>query len=162
METCPCNPSKPFATCCEPYLLGQSIPETPETLMRSRYTAYTLANIDYIGKTMSGKMLRTFNPKDAKQWALSSEWQSLEIVEAPAVVGNLGFVSFIVRYIAENTPQSIHETSEFHKIENRWYYVKEHPFKNVQQQVTNTAPCGRNDPCSCGSTKKFKKCCGAA
>ena len=28
--------------------------------------------------------------------------------------------------------------------------------------VVRSAPkVGRNDPCSCGSNKKFKKCCGA-
>ncbi|NLD91651.1 MAG: hypothetical protein GX639_03170 [Fibrobacter sp.] len=26
--------------------------------------------------------------------------------------------------------------------------------------VTSNARCGRNDPCYCGSGKKFKKCCG--
>lgn len=29
-------------------------------------------------------------------------------------------------------------------------------------QPTNTIKLGRNDPCHCGSGKKFKKCCGAA
>lgn len=31
--------------------------------------------------------------------------------------------------------------------------------KNVKTHSTNKA--GRNDPCPCGSGKKFKKCCGA-
>jgi uncharacterized protein YecA (UPF0149 family) len=30
------------------------------------------------------------------------------------------------------------------------------------QPVVNTIKLGRNDPCHCGSGKKFKKCCGAA
>lgn len=34
--------------------------------------------------------------------------------------------------------------------------------KSAVQQVRNETPkVGRNDPCSCGSGKKFKKCCGA-
>ncbi|HYV73792.1 MAG TPA: SEC-C metal-binding domain-containing protein [Candidatus Binatia bacterium] len=29
--------------------------------------------------------------------------------------------------------------------------------------IRRTTPkLGRNEPCSCGSSKKFKKCCGAA
>lgn len=28
--------------------------------------------------------------------------------------------------------------------------------------ASRTAPAGRNDPCPCGSSKKFKNCCGAA
>ena len=31
------------------------------------------------------------------------------------------------------------------------------------EPIKRSAPkVGRNDPCSCGSQKKFKKCCGAA
>jgi len=32
----------------------------------------------------------------------------------------------------------------------------------VQQVVRGTAKIGRNDPCPCGSGKKYKKCCGAS
>jgi preprotein translocase subunit SecA len=31
----------------------------------------------------------------------------------------------------------------------------------VQQVVRGSAKVGRNDPCPCGSGKKYKKCCGA-
>jgi preprotein translocase subunit SecA len=31
----------------------------------------------------------------------------------------------------------------------------------VQQVVRTSAKVGRNDPCPCGSGKKYKKCCGA-
>jgi hypothetical protein len=31
----------------------------------------------------------------------------------------------------------------------------------VQQVVRGAAKVGRNDPCPCGSGKKYKKCCGA-
>jgi preprotein translocase subunit SecA len=31
----------------------------------------------------------------------------------------------------------------------------------VQQVVRNSEKIGRNDPCPCGSGKKYKKCCGA-
>jgi preprotein translocase subunit SecA len=31
----------------------------------------------------------------------------------------------------------------------------------IQQVVRNSEKVGRNDPCPCGSGKKYKKCCGA-
>ena len=34
-------------------------------------------------------------------------------------------------------------------------------FQPVQQVVRGAAKIGRNDPCPCGSGKKYKKCCGA-
>ncbi len=30
----------------------------------------------------------------------------------------------------------------------------------IEQQAVSTATVGRNDPCPCGSGKKYKKCCG--
>jgi preprotein translocase subunit SecA len=35
-------------------------------------------------------------------------------------------------------------------------------YQTVQQVVRNAAKIGRNDPCPCGSGKKYKKCCGAS
>lgn len=32
--------------------------------------------------------------------------------------------------------------------------------KSMLETVTNENKVGRNDPCSCGSNLKFKKCCG--
>jgi len=33
--------------------------------------------------------------------------------------------------------------------------------QQVQQVVRSGEKVGRNDPCPCGSGKKYKKCCGA-
>ncbi|MGH9661754.1 MAG: SEC-C metal-binding domain-containing protein, partial [Bryobacteraceae bacterium] len=33
---------------------------------------------------------------------------------------------------------------------------------NGQKQIFNTNKVGRNDPCPCGSGKKYKKCHGAS
>ena len=36
-----------------------------------------------------------------------------------------------------------------------------HHHHEVLKPITRDAPkVGRNDPCTCGSQKKFKKCCG--
>jgi SEC-C motif-containing protein len=35
-----------------------------------------------------------------------------------------------------------------------------HHHHELKPIVRSTAKIGRNDPCSCGSQKKFKKCCG--
>ena len=52
------------------------------------------------------------------------------------------------------------ERSEFSRVEGRWHYVDgqtptQKPFVKSEPTV------GRNDPCHCGSGKKFKKCHGA-
>ncbi|MBQ7225236.1 MAG: SEC-C domain-containing protein [Clostridia bacterium] len=35
------------------------------------------------------------------------------------------------------------------------------PAKQVKQPVRAEQKVGRNEPCPCGSGKKYKKCCGA-
>ena len=42
---------------------------TVEELMRSRYTAYTLAKTAYIGRTCHGPAAKLFDAKRAKKWA---------------------------------------------------------------------------------------------
>lgn len=70
MTICPCG-LQDYSDCCALYHTGERIPPTPEALMRSRYAAYALANIDYIKKTMRGKVLLGFNESNAKAWAES-------------------------------------------------------------------------------------------
>ena len=38
-------------------------------------------------------------------------------------------------------------------------YVAQHPQENAPQPIRNEAKVGRNDPCPCGSGKKYKQCC---
>ena len=159
MTDCPCGSKKRYEGCCGPYIENKALPPTPEALMRSRYTAYTKADMDYIQKTMKGKVLREFNPKDAMQWAISSQWQSLEIMNAPEPENDVGYVTFVAHFMADNEPQAHYEHSEFHKMDGRWYYVKEHPYHPTPSKPVTADKTGRNEPCPCGSGKKYKKCC---
>ncbi len=148
MKLCPCSSGKNFADCCEPFIRGDSLPETPEKLMRSRYTAYSLANMDYIARTMQGVPLENFDKENAEKWAKSVEWQKLKVLNA-SVEPPHGFVEFMVYYSDNGKNQILHEKSEFLLVNDRWYYVD-----------GETPKIGRNDLCPCGSQKKFKKCCG--
>lgn len=146
---CPCNSQHPYLDCCEPYLKGQRLPPTPEALMRSRYTAYSQANIAYIQQTMRGEALQGFNPEEAKQWATQAHWLGLKVLSAPTPVDpNIGFVEFIATFSLQNRPQTIHERSEFHRIDSQWFYIR-----GVTPKIS------RNDACPCHSGKKYKHCC---
>ncbi|GHV87674.1 hypothetical protein AGMMS50267_00340 [Spirochaetia bacterium] len=49
-----------------------------------------------------------------------------------------------------------------HKYNRDSGFFDEHPEDAPEQPVRRAEPkIGRNDPCSCGSGKKYKKCCGA-
>lgn len=153
--SCPCGSQATFATCCEPYLTGKKIAATPEILMRSRYSAYVKGNIDYIEKTQSDNS--DFNKAEAETWASESEWLGLEIKNAK---GNV--VEFIAKYKVKGQDKvCIHqEISEFTQENGKWLF-KQGTIVGAQPIRRTEAKVGRNDPCPCGSGKKYKKCCVA-
>lgn len=120
---CPCNSGKDFNNCCKPFLLGSSIPDNPEALMRSRYTAYTMANIDYIVQTMQGPAFVGFDKISAKDWAESANWQSLKVLSSSIDSPESGRVEFIAKYKINGKMFKLQEHSVFHFIDNRWFYV---------------------------------------
>lgn len=155
---CPCGLNRSYETCCGRFINGEAQPATPEELMRSRYTAYTQANVDYIARTMKPPAADRFEADDAADWARSITWLKLEVLQT-SEDQNTGHVEFIAHFLAENRKHVLHELSEFHLIDGQWFYIDgKAPRK---QSFTNNKQLGRNDPCSCGSGKKFKKCCSA-
>jgi SEC-C motif-containing protein len=53
MQTCYCCSGKVFEECCRPILDGVRKASTAEELMRSRYSAYATASVEYILQTTS-------------------------------------------------------------------------------------------------------------
>jgi SEC-C motif-containing protein len=119
---CPCCSNKPFESCCAPYLSGMIKAPTPEALMRSRYTAYSQANIDYIAHTMTGPAAEGFNPEDGRKWAKSIRWVKLEVLSS-SLNGDQGEVSFKAYYVKKNKPYILAERSLFRKIHGEWKYL---------------------------------------
>lgn len=149
--SCPCGSDKPFAACCEPCLSGSAPPGTAEQLMRSRYTAYALGNLKYVWDTWDPDM----RPEPADRPADTVAWVGLEIlnVRDGGPEDQNGLVEFVARYLDAGVPGSMRERSRFRRLDGRWFYVS-------GEHVGVGPKTGRNDPCPCGSGRKFKKCCG--
>lgn len=122
MQFCPCGSKKNYMECCGGFIEGQQKPLTPEALMRSRYTAYTQANMNYIAETMKSPASNRFDAKLAGEWAKKVRWLKLE-VKATSVQDTKGFVEFIASFKENGKLSSIHERSEFHCENGIWYYV---------------------------------------
>jgi SEC-C motif-containing protein len=155
MPNCPCGSNKIYDECCGIYIEYRNKPETPEKLMRSRYTAYTQANVDYIQKTMKKPALNAFDATSAKQWASTVQWLGLEVVNS-ATDKAKGWVEFIAYFSEQGKNNCIHEISEFFQENGQWYYVDG---KQKNTKPDTKMKMGRNDPCACGSGKKYKVCC---
>jgi SEC-C motif-containing protein len=131
--------------------------------MRSRYSAYALKKIEHIFATHDPETRDDVDETGTRDWAARTTWQSLEIVGTKDGGPNddHGEVEFIARFADEKGRDlSHHERSTFVRREGRWYFVdgvtpKQAPAKRSEPKV------GRNDPCPCGSGKKYKKCHGA-
>lgn len=160
MAQCACGSESTFESCCEPLLKGTQKASTAESLMRSRYSAFTVADINYIEKTTDPSKRSTFDKAGTLDWAKNSEWLGLEIVstEEGGVDDVKGVVEFIAKYRYDGVEQSHHEKSDFRKRGDEWYFVDG---KLVQEPYRAEDRVGRNDPCPCGSGKKYKKCCAA-
>ena len=158
ISTCPCGSEQAYLSCCGMFIEQQELPKTPEQLMRSRYTAYTMADIDYISKTMREPAALNFDPISTRKWAEQAQWLNLEVIQSYVDPKNSyrGFVEFKAYYHLANQDHCLHELSEFHLQDGQWYYVDG---KSVSK-TPNKIKVSRNDPCICGSGKKYKKCCG--
>lgn len=123
MENCPCGLQKKYKECCGRFIDGHDLPATPEELMRSRYTAYTKINLDYIQATMVPPASNHFVLKEAYEWAKGAEWNKLEVVNISQDANDIGFVEFVVTFKQRGKDYVLHEVSEFHLRDGKWLYV---------------------------------------
>lgn len=160
MSACPCGTGKSYEDCCGPYIAGTSLPPTAEALMRSRYSAFGQRAVDYLHDTLAPEARHDFDRKTTEQLCDEGQWEGLEIrtCEAGGTADEAGTVEFVATYKHADQPVVHHETGTFRKEDGRWYYVDGH----MGPQPRRVVKIGRNDPCLCGSGKKYKKCCGAA
>lgn len=158
---CPCGSGKPFEACCGPIIAGAPAP-TAEALMRSRYSAYVTCAVDHLRDSLDSRWQASFDEKATREWSQNSTWQGLTIlsVKDGGEDDNEGEVEFIAAYQTDGQDQKIRERSKFRRRGGQWYYY-DGKVKAVDDPVVSSGPkVGRNDPCPCGSGKKYKKCCG--
>lgn len=138
---CPCG-GPAFEQCCGPYLAGTALPPTAETLMRSRYTAFTLKDEPYL--------VATWHPSTRPQEAIIDEsepmrWLGLEIKTALRLRqrkaelphhpdsdrdSDRNTVEFVARFKVGGRAHRLHELSRFVREPDpalggtpRWFYL---------------------------------------
>ncbi|PWW10687.1 YchJ family protein [Mangrovibacter plantisponsor] len=147
---CLCHSGLEYSACCGPFLAGSAVAQTPEQLMRSRYCAFVLKNADYLINTWHPDCHAEQLRHDLLAGFEQTEWLGLTIFATQkGNHDNEGFVSFVARYRDKQHDSAIIERSRFLNQNGQWYYID-----GMRPEF------GRNDPCPCGSGKKFKKCCG--
>lgn len=122
---CPCASKLTFDKCCEPYLTGRKAAETPEKLMRSRFSAYATRKVDYLIATTSAEERTKIDREELDGYCRSVSCISLKIVktEAGGPQDETGTVLFHAS-LQINGKRMLHrELSRFKREEGRWVYV---------------------------------------
>ena len=155
-DPCPCNSGHPHSSCCEPLISGKETATTAEALMRSRYTSYVLKNPAYLFKTWHPST----KPTNIDPGTIP-EWYGLHIVstEGGGESDDFGNVEFKATSLSQGKIVQLHEKSRFVKESDQWLYV-DGDIRGDRLPVAGGRKVGRNEPCPCGSSRKFKKCCG--
>ncbi len=169
MNDCPCGSNSTYTDCCGMLINGTCLPDTAEDLMRSRYSAFVFKEWDYLEKTSIAK-------KSRESLVANQEvtWKKLEILGARKGQRDdtVGEVIFAAYFTDNGEDKVLREDSKFQKVDGRWLYDELNSSIQKSEQKSQPEPkktgpivrdkpkVGRNDPCPCGSGKKFKKCCG--
>jgi SEC-C motif domain protein len=161
MSNCPCGSGKSADDCCVRYHNGTPAP-TALALMKSRYSAFALGNGEYLAATLSTAQRADFNIGEFNESHGDSRWLGLEVRQVVDGAENdeTGTVEFVARYNTGGDAIAHHERAEFAREDGRWVFADCEMNPKMAQRIVDKV--GRNDPCPCGSGKKFKKCCGAA
>lgn len=158
---CPCGSGESWAACCGPIVNGERSAVTALELMRARYSAHTRGEIDFIVATHDPASRADIDIDATLEWARESEWLGLDIrdVETGEARDSRGEVEFVAHYREDGERRIHHERAQFARdADGAWMYVGGGVPDAVP--VRRSGPrTGRNDPCPCGSGRKYKKCC---
>ncbi len=160
-DLCPCGSGKKYGECCEPIIKGTAKAATAEALMRARYTAYVVHEIEFIVSSCEeGEGIADIDRKATENWSRQSQWHGLQILrtEKGAENDDEGVVEFTANYTMKQMHDVHHEVASFKKVNGEWKYVSGNLITTTVRREGRKI--GRNEPCPCGSGKKYKQCCG--
>jgi SEC-C motif domain protein len=131
-KLCPCGSGQTYDECCGSIISSEKVAATCQELMRSRYTAFTMANIDYLMQSHYSCTRQVKERKNIQKWARSVQWMGLVILNSQAgeVKDDIGYVEFRALYLESGKMQQIHEKSLFKRENQKWVYVSGEHFND--------------------------------
>ena len=147
--TCRCGSGQLLSECCGLLHAGRHA-QSAEQLMRSRYSAYVLGNIDYVVNTTVPMQQALLDVPAISAWSTQNQWQGLTINRVLAKVKSRhAQVEFTAAFTDAQGVQMHRELSGFVCIVSQWYFLdptlSQYPALKLK--------------CFCGSGQKFKRCC---
>lgn len=146
--SCPCDSKKSYQRCCQLLHDGKVTASNAEQLMRSRYSAFVMANITYLIATLQPDKRQADDEAVLRQTIEQTQWLGLRIINHQSME-HKATVEFIAFY-QDGAIGQLHERSHFAQQDKQWFYV--------DGEILPAVKLSRNDLCFCGSGKKIKKC----
>lgn len=122
-QLCPCGSGKGFDACCGRFIVRGDLPQNAEQLMRSRYSAFALGDLNWIRLTWA----REKCPEDVS-FEPTVKWIGLDVKAFHEVDASHATVEFVAR--GRNGASGafrMHAVSRFEKRDGRWFYVDDEP-----------------------------------
>ncbi|WP_084186054.1 YchJ family metal-binding protein [Vibrio pacinii] len=169
MNSCPCGKPSAYEQCCGRVHNDITQAHTPETLMRARYCAHVKGLVDFVVNTYHPSCQAQAQRSEIAE-SIDSDWTRLEVIcsEDGSHIDE-GFVTFKAFFRQEGDEYCLQERSRFVRENGQWLYIdgtfpsESDTVRDIDARLNesiSSIKLGRNDPCLCGSGKKFKKCCG--
>ena len=123
-QACPCGKGV-YGICCGRFIAGEAVPATAEQLMRSRYTAFSLREEEYLRATWHPDTL----PDEPITAESDVKWIALDVIKHKHVKdADEATVEFVARFKVGGRGHRLHEVSSFVRQPDaagvaRWYYV---------------------------------------
>jgi SEC-C motif-containing protein len=158
-DPCPCGSGKTYGECCQPVLADMSKAADAEALMRARFTAHVVGNSEFLHKSY---LPDSKKPYTGDILAGGDRWTRL-VINSHEVFrdGQMATVDFTAYYKEQGVEVPHDEKAEFLRQDGTWIYNR--AMRLGPAPVKHSSPkVGRNDPCPCGSGKKYKHCCAKA
>ena len=119
-DSCPCGSGTPYDACCGPLHRGESVAQSAEQLMRSRYAAYARGD--------EGYLFATWHPRTRPASLALGDgtvWEGLEVLATRGgqADDDRGVVEFRAAYREDGSTGVLHEVSRFARRAGRWVYV---------------------------------------
>jgi SEC-C motif-containing protein len=128
-QPCPCGGGR-YGQCCRPLHRQQRAAVSAEQLMRSRYSAFALAEIDHLLRTQPSPEPLPQRRRSLEASCRQLRWCGLEIVatEAGSPTDLEGTVTFVAHYSVRGQPGVLREQSRFGReggrLDGAWLYLE--------------------------------------
>lgn len=127
-QTCPCGSGERYRVCCRPFHRNEAEAKDCRTLVRSRFCAYALKEVDYLWKTLhpehpDRKEDETAVKVKLRAGATALKFVRLELLDADErAPGQTSRVLFTAEIYEKGKPRGLMEASEFRHDGAGWRY----------------------------------------